>query len=112
MAGVYDAAVSEQMSQIGKEKKRRPGGLLDSELSSYLSKSAKHLCAALGGGGGSCQSLEGLFSRAPSFAACGARRPSGTRWENKKDRQKNFPRAAVSNWLAIIGVKALALTAE
>lgn len=51
MAGVYDAAVSEQMSQIGKEKKRRPGGLLDSELSSYLSKSAKHLCAALGGGG-------------------------------------------------------------
>lgn len=46
--GVCDAVVSEQMSQIGKEKKRRPKGLEDPGLNSYLSKSAKYLCGASG----------------------------------------------------------------
>ena len=46
--GGDDAVVSEQMSQIGKEKKRRPKGLVDPQLNSYPSKSAKYLCGALG----------------------------------------------------------------
>lgn len=48
MAGVRNGVVSEQMSQTGKKNKRRPGGLVDSELNFYLRKSAKHLCGASG----------------------------------------------------------------
>lgn len=46
--GGCNAVVSEQMSQIGKEKKRRPKGLVDPGLNTYLSKSVKYLCGASG----------------------------------------------------------------
>lgn len=48
MAGVCNGVVSEQMSQIDKKNKRRPQGLVDSELNFYLCKSAKRLCGASG----------------------------------------------------------------
>lgn len=48
VVGVCDAVLSEQMSQIGKEKKRRPRGQENPGLNSYLSKSAKYLCGASG----------------------------------------------------------------
>lgn len=66
--------VSQQMSQVGKEKKRRQNGLEDLELNSCLFKSVKYLCGASGR-----ISLPGCHSQfgevvvgAPFVVSCGA----------------------------------------
>lgn len=67
---------SEQMSQIGEEKKRGPKGLVDPELKLLsFSKSAKYLCGASGRiTPPGCQSKfsERLFSEPFFVVACGA----------------------------------------
>lgn len=65
--------VSEQMSQIGKEKKRRAKGPEDPELNSYLSKSAEYLRGASGRFSlPGCHSKFGeVVFRAPFVVACG-----------------------------------------